>query len=123
VGSLRNTKKGAVGDKNQKRVACSFCPLQAERRPYGQGLDKGYLFLQQMISLYLEDIMARTVINLNDRLLRKAQRLTGLKKKVAVVNLALERLVRQKEIEKLLELPGSVEWEGDLREMRKNRLG
>ena len=67
--------------------------------------------------------MARTVINLNDRLLRKAQRLTGLKKKVAVVNLALERLVRQKEIEKLLELLGSVEWEGDLREMRKNRLG
>ena len=67
--------------------------------------------------------MARTVINLNDRLLRKAQRLTGLKKKVAVVNLALERLVRQKEIEKLLELPDSVEWEGNLREMRKNRLG
>ena len=66
--------------------------------------------------------MARTVINLNDRLLR-TQRLTGLKKKVAVVNMALERLVRQKEIEKLLELPGSVEWEGDLREMRKNRLG
>jgi len=53
--------------------------------------------------------MARTVINLNDRLLR-TQRLTGLKKKVAVVNLALERLVRQKEIEKLLELPASVEW-------------
>ena len=67
--------------------------------------------------------MARTLINLNDRLLKKAQRLTGLKKKVAVVNLALERLVRQTEIEKLLELPGSVEWEGDLREMRKNRLG
>ncbi len=66
--------------------------------------------------------MARTVVNLNDRLLRKAQQLTGLKKKVEVVNLALERLVRQKEIEKLLEFPGSVEWQGDLREMRKNRL-
>ncbi len=67
--------------------------------------------------------MARTVVNLNDRLLKKAQRLTGLKKKVDVVNLALERLVRQKEIEKLLELPGAVQWEGDLREMRKNRHG
>ena len=66
--------------------------------------------------------MARTVINLNDRLLKKAQRLTGLKKKVDVVNLALEQLVRQQEIEKLLELPGRVEWEGDLKEMRKNRL-
>ena len=67
--------------------------------------------------------MARTVVNLNDRLLKKAQRLTGLKKKVDVVNLGLEHLVRQKEIEDLLELPGSVEWEGDLKEMRKNRLG
>lgn len=54
--------------------------------------------------------MARTIVNLNDRLFKKAQRLTGLKKKVDVVNLALERLVRQKEIEKLLELPGSVQW-------------
>ncbi len=66
--------------------------------------------------------MARTVVNLNDHLLKKAQRLTGLKKKVDVVNLALEQLVRQQEIEKLLELPGRVEWEGDLKEMRKNRL-
>lgn len=67
--------------------------------------------------------MARTLINLNDRLLRKAQRLTGLKKKVDLVNLALERLVRQKEIEKILKLAGKIEWEGDLREMRKNRVG
>ncbi len=67
--------------------------------------------------------MARTVVNLNDLLLKKAQRLTGLKKKVDVVNLGLEHLVRQKEIEDLLELPGNVEWEGDLKEMRKNRLG
>ncbi len=67
--------------------------------------------------------MARTVVNLNDLLLKKAQRLTGLKKKVDVVNLGLEHLVRQKEIEDLLELPGSVEWEGNLKEMRKNRLG
>ncbi len=67
--------------------------------------------------------MARTVVNLNDLLLKKAQRLTGLKKKVDVVNLGLEHLVRQKEIEDLLELPGHVEWEGNLKEMRKNRLG
>jgi len=67
--------------------------------------------------------MGRTVVNLNDQFLKRAQRLTGLKKKVDVVNLALERLVRQKEIEKLLELPGKVKWVGNLREMRKNRLG
>lgn len=67
--------------------------------------------------------MGRTVVNLNDQLFKRAQRLTGLKKKVDVVNLALERLVRQKEIEKLLELPGKVKWAGNLREMRKNRLG
>lgn len=71
----------------------------------------------------MEGKMGRTVVNLNDRLFKRARRLTGLKKKVDVVNLALERLVRQKEIEKLLELPGKVKWAGNLREMRKNRLG
>lgn len=67
--------------------------------------------------------MSRTVVDLRDDLVRRAQKLTGLKKKVAIVNLALERLVRQKEIEGILELKGAVPWEGDLRRMRANRFG
>lgn len=67
--------------------------------------------------------MSRTVVDLEDHLVRKAQHLTGLTKKVDVVNFALRHLVEQKEIEKVLGLRGKVRWEGDLREMRRNRLG
>ncbi len=67
--------------------------------------------------------MSRTVIDIQDDLLRKAQKMTGISKKVAVVNYALKRLVEQKEAEKVLELRGRVKWEGNLDEMRKDRRG
>jgi Arc/MetJ family transcription regulator len=67
--------------------------------------------------------MARTVIDIDEEIFAKAQRLTGLRKKVDVVNYALKKLVEQKEIEKILELGGKVLWEGDLEEMRKDRHG
>jgi Arc/MetJ family transcription regulator len=57
------------------------------------------------------------------RIIAKAQKLTGIKKKVDIVNLAIQKLVRQKEIEKILELKGKVKWEGNLEEMRKGRIG
>lgn len=67
--------------------------------------------------------MSRTVVDLRDDLVQKARRLTGLKKKVELVNLALERLIEQKELEEILTLKGSVHWEGNLRKMRRNRFG
>lgn len=67
--------------------------------------------------------MARTVIDIDEKALANAQQLTGLRKKVDVVNYALRKLVEQKEIEKLLELKGKVQWEGDLEEMRRDRRG
>lgn len=67
--------------------------------------------------------MARTVIDIDEEIFAKAQRLTGLRKKVDVVNYALQKLVEQKEIEKILDLKGKVKWEGDLDEMRKDRRG
>jgi Arc/MetJ family transcription regulator len=65
--------------------------------------------------------MVRTVVNIDEDSLRKASRLTGLRKKVDVVNYALKQLVEQKEIEKILELRGKIRWEGDLEEMRRDR--
>ena len=65
--------------------------------------------------------MSRTLVNLKDDLIRKTQRLTGLKKKVEIVNLALEELVRRREARRILELAGKVQWEGDLKKMRKDR--
>ena len=67
--------------------------------------------------------MSRTVLDLRDDLLRKAGRLTGLTRKVRIVNAALEHLVRQKEIEKITELKGAVRWTGNLKKLRENRLG
>jgi Arc/MetJ family transcription regulator len=43
------------------------------------------------------DIMARTVINLRDDLIARARRLTGLRRKVEIVNAALEAFVEQHE--------------------------
>ena len=65
--------------------------------------------------------MSRTVVNLNDRLLQQARKLTGLKKKVDVVNLALAELVRVKEAGKMLALAGRARWEGNLRALRRDR--
>jgi Arc/MetJ family transcription regulator len=67
--------------------------------------------------------MARTVIDIDEEIFEQAKRLTGLRKKVDVVNYALKKLVEQKEIERILELRGKVEWEGDLEAMREDRHG
>jgi Arc/MetJ family transcription regulator len=67
--------------------------------------------------------MSRTVIDIQDDLLKKAQKITGISKKVEIVNYALKRLLEQKEIEQVLELKGKVKWEGNLDEMRRARRG
>ena len=67
--------------------------------------------------------MARTVVDINEEIFEKAKVLTGLKKKVDIINYALKKLVDQKEIERILELKGKVEWSGDLDTMRRDRIG
>ncbi|MBI3754419.1 MAG: type II toxin-antitoxin system VapB family antitoxin [Deltaproteobacteria bacterium] len=67
--------------------------------------------------------MSRTVIDIENNILKRAQKLTGMQKRVDIVNYALKRLVEQKEIEKILELKGKIKWEGNLAEMRKGRSG
>lgn len=67
--------------------------------------------------------MARTVIDIDDEVLAQALQLSGLRKKVDVVNYALRKLVEQQEIEKILDLKGKVQWEGDLEQLRKERHG
>jgi len=67
--------------------------------------------------------MARTVIDIDEEVFARAKKLTGLRKKVDIVNYALTKLVEQKEIERIFELKGKVRWEGDLEETRKDRRG
>lgn len=65
--------------------------------------------------------MSRTVVNLRDALAKKAGHLSGLKKKVQVVDFVLEDFVRRKEARKILDLAGKVEGDWNLREWRKSR--
>ncbi len=62
----------------------------------------------------------RTNVDIDDRLMDEAKRLSGLKAKRAVVNAGLESLIRLKRQAKILDLAGKIEWVGDLDEMRRD---
>ena len=66
--------------------------------------------------------MARTNININEDLIRKARRLTRLKTKREIVDRALELLVRSETRKRMLSYYGSGIWRGDLKAMRRNRV-
>jgi Arc/MetJ family transcription regulator len=63
----------------------------------------------------------RTNIEIDDELLQKALRVSGLKTKRAVVEAGLRMLVRLKRQEDILSLVGKVHWEGNLDESRQGR--
>jgi Arc/MetJ family transcription regulator len=63
----------------------------------------------------------RTNIEIDDKLMKEAQRLSGLKTKRAVVDAALRMFVRVQHQKDVLELAGKVKWEGDLDAMREGR--
>ena len=65
--------------------------------------------------------MGRTNIVLDDNLVRKARKLTGLKTKREIVDKALELLVRSESRKDMLDYFGSGIWHGDLKRMRRNR--
>jgi Arc/MetJ family transcription regulator len=62
----------------------------------------------------------RTNIEIDDKLMKQALRLTKLKTKRAVVEAGLQMLVRVKGQEEMLKLAGKVHWDGDLDEMRRD---
>ncbi len=66
--------------------------------------------------------MSRTNIELDDKILKEAIKLTHLKTKKEAVNYALEELVKKLRRKKILELEGKVRWEGSLNEMRTSRV-
>ena len=62
----------------------------------------------------------RTNIEIDDKLMKQALRLTGYKTKRAVVEAGLQMLVRVKGQEKMLKLAGKVHWDGNLDAMRRD---
>jgi Arc/MetJ family transcription regulator len=63
-------------------------------------------------------MMARTIVDLDEKMLKKAMKLSGIKTKVTLVNMGLKSLVRHLEQMEMLKSRGAVIWDGDLDEMR-----
>jgi Arc/MetJ family transcription regulator len=66
--------------------------------------------------------MARTNIDIDDRLVREGLRTFKCKSKRELVHLALNELLRGAKRKEILKLRGQVKWEADLEELRRSRL-
>jgi Arc/MetJ family transcription regulator len=64
----------------------------------------------------------RTNIVLDDKLIERAQQLTGIKTKREVVQEALRVLILLREQAEIRKLRGKLHWEGNLEEQRQARL-
>jgi Arc/MetJ family transcription regulator len=64
----------------------------------------------------------RTNIVLDDKLIDRAQKLTGIKTKREVVHEALRLLILLNEQAEIRALRGKMPWDGDLNELRKSRV-
>jgi Arc/MetJ family transcription regulator len=64
----------------------------------------------------------RTNVTIDDDLMAQAMEQTGLKSKKTVIEEALRTLIRLKSQERVRSLRGMLHWEGNLDEMRQERL-
>jgi Arc/MetJ family transcription regulator len=64
----------------------------------------------------------RTNIVIDEDLVKKGIRYTGLRTKKELVNYALRELIQRKERKEILRLKGKLHWEGDLEELRRSRF-
>ncbi len=64
----------------------------------------------------------RTNIVLDDKLVERAQKLTGIKTKREVIHEALRTLILLREQGNIRSLRGKLKWEGDLNEQRLSRF-
>jgi len=66
-------------------------------------------------------VSVRTNVDLDDVLIKKAMELTKISTKKAVINKALEELIKSKTRKGMLKYINSGVWEGNLKEMRTVR--
>lgn len=66
--------------------------------------------------------MARTNIELDDRLVREGLRIYKCKSKRELVHLALRELLKAAKRREILTLRGQVKWEADLATLRRSRV-
>lgn len=65
--------------------------------------------------------MKRTNVVLDETLLQKAKASTGIRTTRKMIDYALKEILRRRQIRRILELQGAIDWEGDLRAMRQMR--
>ena len=66
--------------------------------------------------------MHRTNVELDEKLVKEGMRLFKKKTKKDLIHFALSELIRREKAKGILDLEGKVEWEGNLKEMRKARF-
>lgn len=66
--------------------------------------------------------MARTNIDLDDRLVKEGLKIYKCRSKRELIHLALTELLKAAKRKEILKLRGQVKWEGDLEELRRSRL-
>lgn len=66
--------------------------------------------------------MHRTNIELDEKLVKEGMRLFKKRTKKELIHFALSEVIRREKAKGILDLEGKVEWEGDLKEMRKARF-
>lgn len=66
--------------------------------------------------------MKRTNIEIDEKLVKEGLKRTGLNSMKALVDRALRDLVRRERQKRLLDLEGTVKWDGDLAAMRRRRI-
>ena len=67
-------------------------------------------------------VKVRTSVVLDDQLLARCQKETGIRTTRALIEHALHELLRHRRKKKVLELKGAVSWEGDLDGWRRGRM-
>ena len=78
----------------------------------------------ETVNLYTrQEADMRTNIVLDDKLVERAQKLTGIKTKREVVHEALRTLILLSEQAEIRNLRGKLKWEGNLHEQRLSRVG
>lgn len=66
--------------------------------------------------------MARTNIDLEDKLVKEGMKVFKCKTKKELVHLALEELLKQEKRKEILALRGKVKWHGNLDVLRRSRV-
>ncbi len=61
----------------------------------------------------------RTNVEIDDKLMKKAQKLSNIKTKREVIEKALEQYVKALQRKDMLNIRGKIDWDGNLEEMRK----